>query len=112
MTAVNVAIVSGKLGQLGQLAKAGTGNDVINFTLLSVDTRAEQGTGKPRRVKEWHRITAYGDLAKTAAELAPHTVVLVQGRFQNNRRVDKGVAQHSVDIIAERIQVVSTQKTV
>ena len=107
MTAINVAIVSGKVGEPGTLRTAGTGEPVTNFTLMYDEVRKERGTGKPRKVKGWHRITAYDDLAKFAATLPPQTGLLIQGRFQNNRRVANGVAQHSVDIIAEKIEILA-----
>lgn len=107
MTVINLAIVSGKVGEQGTLGTAGTGEPVTNFTLMYDEERKEKGTAKPRKVKGWHRITAYNDLAVFAASLPPQTFLLIQGRFQNNRRVRNDVAQHSVDIIAEKIQIVA-----
>ena len=110
MGSINLAVVGGKVGETGPIVKSGTGEDVTNFTVLAEETRKERGTGKPRRVAEWHRITAYGELAQVASKLTKDTVLTVQGRFQHNRRIERGVAQHSVDIIAEKINVVFVPK--
>lgn len=107
MEDINVAIVGGKVGELGAVSKSGTGDDVLNFTIFALERRTERGTGRPRRAKTWHRITAYGPLAQVAAKLSVGTSVLVQGRFQHNRHTKQGVVQHTVDIIAEKIANVS-----
>lgn len=105
MGSINLAVVGGKVGETGHIVKSGTGEEVTNFTVLDEEIRKERGTGKPRRMVQWHRITAYGELAQVAANLTKGTVLTVQGRFQHNRRIERGVAQHSVDIIAEKIEV-------
>lgn len=110
MSSINLAVVGGAVGTTGQLGNAATGESVANFTVRAEETRKESGTGRPRKVTAWHRIVAYGDLAHVAAKLTAGTVLMVQGRFQHNTRTEHGVKQHSVDIIAEKIDVVYVPK--
>lgn len=106
MIDVNIAIVGGTLGETHKLSQvAVTGQTVLNFTLLAEEQRINRDTGQPRMVKVWHRITAYDDEAHKVAKLPKRTALLVEGRFQHNRRTDKGVAQHSVDIIADKVMI-------
>lgn len=108
--AVNLVLVSGHIGKVGTLGTTQGGQQVVNVTVRSTETRQERGGTEPRPTQEWHRIVAYGELAALAATLVPNSYVLIQGRFKSNHRIQKGVHQHSVDIIADKINVIFAPK--
>lgn len=107
MGTVNRAIVAGPIHRIDKLAKSGTGQDVINLVVRTEETRQERGTGNPIKSKAYHRVTCYGPLAIEVAALKLRDVIYVDGKFHHQYRKVQGLDQHSVDIIAQDVQLMS-----
>lgn len=103
---MNKAQLIGRLGMDPEIRYTATsGKEVTNFSVCTTE-RYTDAEGKKHEEPEWHRVTAWGSLAKIAAEfLEKGRQVYVEGRLRTSEYVDKqGVKRKSTEIVATQIE--------
>lgn len=109
MSAMNLVILMGNLGQDPILRQTASGKPVLNYSLAVDHTTVKTGADG-KTVKEtspdWHNIVVWGDAATNQAKyLQKGSQVLIEGRLANRSYEDKnGVTQRRTEIIADKVR--------
>lgn len=93
---VNKVILIGRLGADPELKYAKNQVPVCTFSLATTQTWQGKDGVKNERT-DWHRIIAFGNLAKIAAEyMTKGKMVYVEGSLQTNQYIDKNQIKHTI----------------
>ena len=98
------------IGFLGKAAELKTTNNNRDFVILSVATGRswkDKESQEYQRETDWHRIVAWGNLAKFAQKLKKGEHVFVQGELrphQYGKQVGKGKSKEEVTMYVADIQ--------
>jgi len=101
----------GNLGADPEIRQDSNGRDVANFPLATNrNVRSEDGK---KIVADFHRIVAFGPLAKICKEyLSKGTAVYVDGHLVNRSFDDKnGERRFKTEIFAEKLNILTWKKT-
>jgi len=102
---LNRVTLIGNLGKDPELKHIGSGKAVCNLSLATNETWKDKQSGEKKEKVEWHRITAWGDLAENCAKyLTKGRSICVEGKIETESYEDKeGVKKYSTKIIASNI---------
>jgi len=102
---VNKVILIGNLGADPEYRELGEDNGVVNMSIATSFKRWNKDTKERTEETEWHRVAAFGGLAKTCNQyLSKGRRVYVEGRIQTRKWQDKeGNDRYSTEIIAHEI---------
>jgi single-strand DNA-binding protein len=93
-------------GYLGNAPEAGESKGV-NYAHFSMATSLTYRDAKNNKIErtDWHRVVAFGPLAKTLAKLGKGDRVAVIGRLQSHTYTDgEGVKRTSVEVVASQVE--------
>jgi single-strand DNA-binding protein len=104
MPSVNKVFILGALGKDPALNHT-KGNTPVCSLSVATDNRFKGKDGQYQSSVEWHRVTAWGDLAANCAKyLTKGRYVHVEGHLQSRKWENKeGQTVYSLDIVAEKI---------
>lgn len=102
---VNKAILVGNVGQEPETTTIGE-NTVVNFTLATSERRKDAQGNKTDAV-EWHRVSAWNELAKIVQSYVHKgTQLYVEGKITYKQNADKqGVTKTYTTILASNIKL-------
>jgi single-strand DNA-binding protein len=102
MRTYQAVTILGRVGSLSDVAETRSGNKVVN---LSVATDRVDGEGN--RHPEWHRVTAWGELAELVSKyVTVGDAVHVAGRLRYGTYVRDGVEIPTAEIIAADVSFI------
>ena len=102
-TSINTVTLTGYLGNAPEVQES----KGVTFAHFSLATALSYKDGKGNRVErtDWHRIVAFGALAKTLAQLGKGDRVAVHGRLQTNSYTDsESVKRTTVEVVAGQVE--------
>lgn len=100
---MNVATIVGYLGQDVTFASKGD----TDYTRLSVATTQHwrDSDGDKRERTDWHRVVAFGGLARSIKELKKGGLVAVTGMMRQNEYEKDGTVYRTTEILATKIDI-------
>ncbi|MCK5520721.1 MAG: single-stranded DNA-binding protein [Candidatus Marinimicrobia bacterium] len=106
----NRVILVGHLGGNAETRHLSNETITSNFSIATnISWKNENGEYSERT--DWHRITAWRNLAEYTKSLIKGQLLYVEGHLQNREWTDKDNQKHYVtDIIAEKITALGTKK--
>ena len=115
----NIVILAGNIGQKPEVRSTQSGTKITNFTLATSRPRLSEGramrdeNGYRVMDTEWHRITCFNGLGKTAAEHCEKGMkVHVHGRIHYTKWTDAtGTDRYGCEITAEKVDFLSRPKS-
>src|SRR3954471_15662078 len=93
-------------GYLGNTPEGGESRGVT-YAHFSMATSLTYRDGQNQKIErtDWHRVVAFGPLAKTLARLGKGDRVAVHGRLQSSNYTDgEGVKRTSVEVVASQVE--------
>lgn len=105
MSAVNKAILIGRLGADPEIRYTPSGVAVANFSVATSQSWKDKNTGEKKEATEWHRIVAWNKLAEICSEyLEKGRQVYIEGRMQTRSWEDKdGVVRYITEVVAGQV---------
>src|SRR4051812_33366971 len=100
---INTVTLTGYLGGDPEVAESKT----VTYAHFSMATSLTYRDGQNQKIErtDWHRVVAFGPLAKTLAKLGTGDRVAVMGRLQSSNYTDsQGVKRTSVEIVAAQVE--------
>jgi len=106
MASLNRAMLIGYVGIDPEVRQTSNGSAGATFSLATTDRWTDKD-GKKRSQTEWHRVVAWGRLAKICGEyVSKGSQVHVEGRIRTNEWEDgDGNKRKTKEIIAQRLQL-------
>lgn len=107
MNGINKAILIGHASARPELNQTKRGV-VTNFSVATNESWKDKATGQTETRVEWHRITAFNQLAQICNDLIDKgSKVYIEGSIRTNKYTCKttGVEKENKDIIANVVQV-------
>ena len=106
----NRVILVGYLGGEAEIRYVNTDVMTSNFR-LATNTSWKTGNGEYSERTDWHRITAWRNLAEYSKTLAKGQMIYLEGHLQNREWVDKDDKKHSItEVVAETITTLGGKK--
>ena len=107
---VNQVILIGNLGTDPEQRQAASGTAITNFS-VATSSRWKDSAGQQQEETEWHRIVAFGRLAKICGQyLAKGSKVYVEGRLQTRQWEDKdGNRRYTTEIVASVMKMLDSR---
>jgi len=101
---MNIAILSGNIGQDPETRRTQGGTSVTSFTLATSRNWKDE-SGERKQQTEWHRITVFGKNGENVAKYCKKgSKVSVQGRIHYSEYTDRdGNNRHATEIIADEV---------
>lgn len=111
MRTLNRVMLIGNLGADPEIRQDSAGRDVANFP-LATNRNVKSEDGK-KTIADFHRIVAFGHLAKICKEyLSKGVAVYVDGYLVNRSFDDKnGERRFKTEIFAEKLNILTWKKT-
>ena len=105
---INKVILIGRVGVDPEIRYMPNGGSVITLSIATNDGYKDKSTGKFIDHTEWHRVSAFGQLAETLGNYVKKGQLLyVEGRLQTNKWQDRnGNDRYSTDIITNQTQMI------
>jgi single-strand DNA-binding protein len=100
---INTVTLTGYLGNDPEVGES----KGITYGHFSMATSLSYRDGKNNKGErtDWHRIVAFGPLAKTLGKLGKGDRVAVHGRLQSNNYTDgEGAKRTSVEVVATQVE--------
>lgn len=109
---VNKVILIGRLGQVPETRRTGTGDAVTNFS-LATDEQWKDKNGQKQTRTEWHNITMFGKLGEIASQyLRKGDQVFIEGQIRSSKYSTKdGVERTAYNIIAAEMRMLGGRNT-
>ena len=113
---VNKAIILGFVGNEPEIRSTQDGKNVANFSIATSESWKDKNSGEKKEKTEWHRITAFGNLADVVKNyVRKGSKVYIEGSIQTRKWVNKeGVDQYTTEIILQgfnsTIQLLDSKK--
>ena len=110
--AVNKFIGIGNLGKDPDMRFMPDGKAVSNFS-IAITEKYKDKSGAQQEVTEWINVATFGRLAEIVGEYCKKgSKVYVEGKLKTEKYTDKnGVEKVATKIIAEKVDMLSTDKT-
>jgi single-strand DNA-binding protein len=114
--AVNKAIILGFVGNEPEIRQTQDGRAVANFSVATSESWKDKNSGEKKEKTEWHRITAFGNLADIVKNyVRKGSKVYVEGSIQTRKWTDKeGIEKFTTEIILQgfnsTIQLLDSKK--
>ena len=103
-TSINTVTLTGYLGNAPEVEES----KGVTYARFSMATSLTYRDGKNNKVErtDWHRVVAFGALAKTLARLGTGDRVAVHGRLQSNTYTPEGGGDKrtTVEVVASQIE--------
>lgn len=98
---LNKAMLLGNLTRDPELRSTQNGTRVANFTVATNERWRDQGTGEKKERAEFHRVTAWGELAKIVEKLlVKGSKVYLEGKIETRKWQDQqGQDRYSTEIV-------------
>lgn len=102
---LNLAEVIGNITKDPELRQTTNGQNVTNFNVATNRKWQDRATGESKEETEFHSVVAWGELAKTIAEIIKvGQKVYVQGRMQTRSwETPDGEKRYATEIIADKV---------
>lgn len=112
---VNKAIILGFVGNEPEIKTTQDGKDIANFSVATTKSWKDKNTGEKKDKTEWHRITAFGNLASIVKNyIKKGSKVYVEGSLQTQKFTADGVEKTATKIILQgfnsTIQLLDSKK--
>lgn len=113
---VNKAIILGFVGNEPEIKQTKSGDNVANFSVATSTSWKDKSSGEKKEATEWHRVTAFGNLANVVANYVKKgSKVYVEGSIKTEKYTDKdGVEKYATKIIVQgfnsTIQLLDSKK--
>ncbi len=104
---LNRVMLIGIVGKKPEIRKTQRGDEIVHFSLASLETWNNKQTGEKQRKTEWHAITVFN---KTLIELAKKYIdkgnkIYIEGTLQSRTWLDKEEKQRKVfEIVLQGFQ--------
>jgi single-strand DNA-binding protein len=114
--AVNKAIILGFVGNEPEIRQTQDGRTVANFSVATSESWKDKNSGEKKEKTEWHRITAFGNLAEIVKNYVKKgSKVYVEGSIQTRKWTDKeNIERFTTEIILQgfnsTIQLLDSKK--
>ena len=110
---VNKVILVGRLGNAPDVNFMKNGDAVTNFSVATSKRWTDKVTKERHEDTEWHRVSCFGKVAETAAELlGKGKQVYVEGSLRTRKWKDKnGHDRYTTEVLAHTIQLVANGKS-
>jgi len=102
-TSINTVTLTGYLGNAPEVEES----KGVTYARFSMATSLAYRDGKNNKVErtDWHRVVAFGALAKTLARLGKGDRIAVHGRLQSNSYTpDGGDRRTTVEVLAGQVE--------
>ena len=108
---MNIAILSGNIGQDPETRHTQGGTSVTSFTVATSRNWKDE-SGERKQQTEWHRITVFGKNGENVAKYCKKgSKVSVQGRIHYSEYADRdGNKRHATEIIADEVYFLDSAK--
>ena len=105
MSAVNKAIILGRLGRDPEVRYTPSGDAVCNFSVATTESWKDKQTGEKKERTEWHRCVAWRQLGEICGEyLTKGKQVYIEGRLQTRSWDDRdGNKRYTTEIVANQM---------
>lgn len=109
---MNTAIVYGRLAKDPELKYSQSGMAIVNMQLATED-RGKDKEGKPTRITDWHRLSAFGKTAELCSQyLKKGEFVGFTGKLKTRKYEEKGgTFKYITEILVEQIHFVPKGNT-
>lgn len=113
---VNKAIILGFVGNEPEIKQTKSGDNVANFSVATSTSWKDKSSGEKKEATEWHRVTAFGNLANVVANYVKKgSKVYVEGSIKTEKYTDKdGIEKYATKIIVQgfnsTIQLLDSKK--
>ena len=101
--AVNKVILIGNVGQNPEIKSTQDGRTVANFSIATSESWKDKNSGEKKEKVEWHRITAFGNLAEIVKNYVKKgSKVYVEGSIQTRKWTDKqSIERFTTEIVLQ-----------
>lgn len=101
--AVNKAIILGNVGNQPEIKSTQDGRTVANFSIATSESWKDKNSGEKKEKVEWHRITAFGNLAEIVKNYVKKgSKVYVEGSIQTRKWTDKqSIERFTTEIVLQ-----------
>lgn len=113
---VNKAIILGFVGNEPEIKQTKNGDNIANFSVATSISWKDKSSGEKKEATEWHRVTAFGNLANVVANYVKKgSKVYVEGSIKTEKYTDKdGIEKYATKIIVQgfnsTIQLLDSKK--
>lgn len=99
---LNKVILIGRLGADPEVRYMPSGDQITTIRLATTRRWKDRSTNERKEEAEWHRVTFFGGLAKTAGDyLKKGSQAYVEGRIKTTKYEKNGQDHYSTGIIGE-----------
>lgn len=108
---LNKVMLIGRLGADPEVRYMPSGDAITTIRLATTRRWKDRNSSERKEETEWHRVTFFGGLAKTAGEyLKKGSQVYVEGRIKTTKYQDKsGQDQYSTGIVGETMNMLDAR---
>ena len=99
---MNIVLLTGNLGQAPEVRDTKT-TTVARFS-LATNERFKDRDGERHERTDWHRVVAFGALAKTLEQLQAGDKVTVRGKLRTNTYEKNGEKRTAVEVHAAAVE--------
>lgn len=109
---VNKVIIVGNLGKDPEVKYLPSGDTLCNFSVATSETWKDKVSGEQKELTEWHRVTAFGALAKVIGEyLRKGSKVYIEGSLRTRSCQKDGQTHYVTEIRCNEMQMLDGNKT-
>jgi len=107
---VNKVILVGHLGKDPELRHTSGGAAVCNFSLATSETWTGKDGNKQERT-EWHNVQVWNKAGESCAQyLSKGSLIYLEGQIRTRSYEKDSVKHYVTEIVAQRVQFLSTKK--
>lgn len=108
---LNKVMIIGRLGQDPEMRYLQNGNAVVNISVATGSSWKDKNTGEKQERTEWHRCTAYRQLAEIVGKyLHKGSKVYIEGRLQTRKWKDQsGSDRYTTEIQVDQMQMLDSK---
>jgi single-strand DNA-binding protein len=101
---LNQANLIGRLGQDPEIRFMPSGDQIATLNVATTRRWKDKNSGERKEETEWHRVTFFGDQAKSCADyLRKGALVHIEGRIKTDKWEKDGNQRYSTGIVGERM---------
>lgn len=107
MSGVNLVIIAGRLGKDPELRYTKEGTAVCGLTVATSESYVDKASGERKEVTEWHKVTAWGKQAETAAKyLKKGSWLHVRGHNRTHKYDKDGQTHYATEVVCDRLDFI------
>jgi len=103
---VNKVIIVGNLGKDPDVRYTPSGDAIASFAVATGESWKDKQTGEQKELTEWHRVVAYGGLAKIIGDyLRKGSKVYIEGSLRTRQWEKDGQKHYTTEIRCNEMQM-------